>query len=116
VSIVMAADLAARAYLTGSSSGDEGSEPQEEKGKEAGDAAMSAVIAAPPGTAVWLAGDDQPHPLLGISTVGGKISYLVAAGSTIKRPSDHDGVKTIDGSPEGLPAEAIQTFKPTKWA
>lgn len=121
VSIVMAVDLAARAYLTGSSSGGSGSdgagdEPRKEESEAGGPDSMSELIAAPPGTAVWLENDEEPHPVLGISTVGGKVSYLVAAGSTIKRPSDHDGVKAIDGSPEWLPSEAIQAVKPAKWA
>jgi hypothetical protein len=114
-SLVMAVDLAARAYLTGSAAGkkreEEGAEePTDEDPPETG------LIAATPGTMVWLEGDDDPHPLLAISSDGEKVnSYLVASGSTVERPRGDHLMKAVDGSPKWHTPETIRAVKPAKW-
>jgi hypothetical protein len=108
VSLVMAIDLASRAYLTGSGSA-------KKDGGKAGDP-PSEVVAAQPGTLVWLEDDDQPHPLLAIATDDDKASsYLVAAGSKVSRSRGDKSVEAIDGSPQWHSAETVRAMRPAKW-
>src|SRR3954447_4560234 len=91
-SLVMAIDIAARSFLSG-----EGSGQKVDDGD--GDSAPKEVIAAPPGTQVWLDGESEPHPLLAMSGDGEKVSsYLVATGSTVERKVGEKSVEAIEGS------------------
>jgi hypothetical protein len=112
VSLVMAVDIGARAYLTiGKAEGEAG------KGDAAkGGAAKGDLVAAVPGTMIWLEGDDDPHPLLAISGDGTEASsYLVAAGSTIERRGGGKDMAAVDGPPEWHPASAVRAIRPRKW-
>jgi hypothetical protein len=112
-SLVMAADLAARAFVTGV-----GEAKKEQDGAaETDPPADSEVVAAPPGTTAWLENDDEPHPLLAIKTAGEEASsYLLAVGSTVTRPQGgQERVEAIDGTPKWHPAEAIRAIRPAKW-
>lgn len=112
VSLVMAVDLAARAYLAGAGSASKVEEKGEDEG--GGDSpSRSEVIPAPPGTTVWLEESDEPRPALAIA-VGDEeaVSYLVATGSTVERPG---GMRAIDGAPRWYPAEKIRATQPAKW-
>jgi hypothetical protein len=115
VSLVMAVDLASRAYLTGAGAAQK---DKEEKAKPAsnGPPPGTEIVAAQPGTMVWLEDDDQPHPVLAIATAGGKTSsYLVVAGSKVSRSRGEKSVDAIDGSPKWHQASAIRAMKPAKW-
>jgi hypothetical protein len=109
VSLVMAVDVAARAYLAGSGSaskagGTDGSTDPP---------ARSQIVPAPPGTKVWLEGSEQPNPVLAIATDDEQaVSYLVAVGPTVERPG---GKRAIDGAPKWYPAEKVRAVKPAKW-
>jgi hypothetical protein len=114
VSLVMAVDIAARAYLTGPSAA------QKKKAKvEPADGEpplSSEIVAAPSGTVVWLEDDDVPHPVLAIATSGGKASsYLVAAGSKVSRPKGGQSVDAIDGAPKWQAADTVRAVRPAKW-
>lgn len=107
VSLVMAVDLAARAYLAGEGS----AAKKEEKGK--GEETRSETIPAPAGTTAWVEGSEKPHPVLVIANDGEEAtSYLVATGDEVERGT---GTKAIDGAPKWYPAEKIRAIKPAKW-
>jgi hypothetical protein len=111
VSVVMAVDLAARAYLAGPAAAEKDAEKDD-------DAAPSSaeIAAAPSGTIVWLKDDDQPHPLLAIASSDGKTgSYLVAAGSKVSRAQGATSVDAIGGAPEWFTADSIRAVRPPKW-
>lgn len=118
VSLVMAVDLAARAFLTGSGAARKGG--RSGKGKEDGGDGRpppgSDLVAAPPGTLVWLDGSEEPRPVLAISDSGGKApSFLVATGPLVKRPPDEGGMRAIEGTPRWLPADQIRAVRSAKW-
>ena len=116
VCLVMAADLAARAFITASGAGEKAEKAEDgEKGK--GDpAAGSEIVTASPGTLVWLENTDEPRPLLAIASDGGEVSsYLVAAGSKVTRTQAGKNIEAIGGAPKWHPAAAIQAVKPAKW-
>jgi hypothetical protein len=114
VSLVMAVDLASRAYLTGSGAAEK--DKGEEKDKPEGDLTPAAIVAVQPGTLVWLEDDDQPHPLLAVAAASEeKSAYLVAEGTTVERPYGDKLVKTIDGTPKWHPGSAIRAVRPAKW-
>ncbi len=107
VSLVMAVDIGARAYLTIGKAGDKTTKDDTAKGD---------LVAAVSGTMVWLEGDDDPHPLLAISGDGSEASsYLVAAGSTIERRGGGKDMAAVDGPPEWHPASAVRAIRPRKW-
>lgn len=107
VSLVMAVDVAARAYLT---IGQAGTATKKDAGPN------GEIVAAAEGTMVWLKGDDEPHPLLAISGDGTESSsYLVAAGPTIKRSGGGEKMAAVDGPPEWHPASEVRAIKPHKW-
>jgi hypothetical protein len=114
-SLVMAIDLAARAYLAGAGSAggeDEAADNSDSEVKESG----SKAIPAPAGMMVWLPGDDGPHPVLAMNGDGEKAtSYLVAAGSTVERTAGDKSVKAIDGTPSWHSADQIRAVRPAKW-
>jgi hypothetical protein len=117
VSVVMAVDLAARAYLAGA-----GAAEKEAKGDDGGSGdgdppSGSGLVAVPPGTVVWLEDDDEPHPLLAISGPTGEKAgpYLVAAGSRVSRPQGDKSVDAIAGAPKWHSADKIRAVKPPKW-
>lgn len=119
-SLVMGVDLASRAYLTatGADKGKKGeSEDKDKDGSGGGDPPPgSELVAAPPGTSVWIEEDDEPHPVLAIATADGKASsYLVAAGSKVSRSHGGKDVDAIGGAPKWLSADAIKAVKPAKW-
>jgi hypothetical protein len=115
VSLVMAVDLASRAYLTGPGAAEKKKKKDKKASADGDPPPDGELIAAPPGTAVWLE-DDEPHPVLAIAKDGEKgSSYLVAAGSTVKRPPGNDGVKAIDGAPKWHSADEVRAVKPPKW-
>jgi hypothetical protein len=104
VSLVMAVDIAARAYLTGEGSAEKAGETPPD----------SDLVAAPAGTMVWLADDDDPHPVLAITYDGNHTSaYLVAAGSTVERNQGSQRVKAIGGAPKWHSAAEIRAVKQT---
>jgi hypothetical protein len=106
-SLVMAADLIARALATGLVTEAEA----EDKAKTATSPGKQ-VVSAPPGTTVWVEGNDKPRPALAIATDGEKtVSYLVAAGSTVER----GGTQAIDGAPKWHPAEDVRATRPASW-
>jgi len=108
VSLVMAVDVAARAYLT---VGKPAEKATDGDGKSKGE-----IAAAPPGTTVWLEGDDEPHPLLAIAGDGSdSSSYLIAAGSTIERHAGGKDVTAIDGSAKWHPASEVRAIRPREW-
>jgi hypothetical protein len=110
-SLVMAVDLASRAYLTGT-----GAAEKDEDKKKSGDPPPSEIVAAQPGTVVWLEDDDQPHPLLAIATDDDKASsYLVAAGTKVSRSRGDERVDAVDGSPQWHKADAVRAIKPATW-
>jgi hypothetical protein len=110
VSLVMAVDLASRAYLTAKvpaeKEGEEGEEESSSEGPEA--------VAMPPGTMAWLQGDERPHPVLAIAADGKSTSYLVASGATVDRGGTQSQ-KAIDGVPKWESAERVQALKPADW-
>lgn len=107
VSLVMAVDIGARAYLTIGEGKDEAAKDDPAKGE---------LVAAVPGTMIWLEGDEEPHPLLAISGDGSEASsYLVAAGSTIERRGGGKDIAAVDGPPEWHPASAVRAIRPRKW-
>jgi hypothetical protein len=108
-SFVMATDIAARAFLSGEGSAQKAADSDE-------DSAPKEVIAAPPGTQVWLDGETEPHPLLAMSGDGEKVSsYLVATGSTVERKAGDKSVKAIDGSAKWHDAADIRAIRPAAW-
>ncbi len=110
-SLVMAVDVAARAYLAGSGSASKKGEVAGEVGD--GETPRVELIPAPRGTTVWVEGSDEPHPALAIATDGEEVvSYLVASGPTVERAR---GTKAIDGAPKWYPAKKIRATKPAKW-
>lgn len=111
-SLVMAVDIAARAYVTGAGSATKG-DPA--KGDPASGSAPSALVAAPPGTRVWLNGDDGAHPLLAISLEGEKSKYLVAKGPPTRIPPGGLGVYGLDEAPTWHEGSEIRAVKPAKW-
>lgn len=113
VSLVMAVDIAARAYLTvGEAEEKDGDKAAKEK---TGDP-KTGLVAAAPGTMVWLEGDDDPHPLLAIAGDGtASSSYLVAAGSAIERRAGGKDVPAVDGPAEWHPASEVRAIRPRKW-
>lgn len=106
-SLVMAVDIAARAYVTGTGS--------TTKDDPASVAASSALIAAPPETRVWLTGNDKAHPLLAIAYDGKKSKYLVASGPPTKIPPGGLGVYGLDEAPKWHDDSEIRAVKPAKW-
>jgi hypothetical protein len=115
-SLVMAVDLAARAYLTGAGAAEKAEKDSAGKSGDGDPPPGSELVAASPGTIVWLQDDDEPHPLLAIATADGKAgSYLVAAGSKVSRAHDSKDVDAIGGTPKWLSADAITAVKPAKW-
>ncbi|HEY0392178.1 MAG TPA: hypothetical protein VGC63_10735 [Solirubrobacterales bacterium] len=112
VSLVMAVDVAARAYLTvGKPVDKEADKTTDEDGKSKGE-----IAAAPPGTSVWLEGDDEPHPLLAIAGDGSdSSSYLIASGPTIERRGGGKDVTAIDGSAKWHPASDVRAIRPREW-
>lgn len=109
--LVMAVDLAARAYLTASGAGSKA------EGKEKTEKAAAAdVVALPTGSMVWLEGHEGPYPLLAIARDGEEASsYLVASGSTVERNHGSKVLKAIDGAPKWHAADAVRAVKPAKW-
>jgi hypothetical protein len=126
VSAVMAVDLAARAYLAGAGAAQKKEKEKKDGGAEpgGGDGAPApdpkpgvGLVAAAPGTVVWLEGDEEPHPLVAISGLGdGKdVSYLVADGSKVSLGEGDERVSAIHGAPKWHPADAVRAVKPAKW-
>lgn len=112
-SFVMAIDLAARAYLTGEGTAEKKDEAEKES---SGDPTDGNLIPAPPGTIVWLQGEDDPLPVLAMAGDGKKVSsYLVPAGSAVERTVGKKLVQAIDGVPKWHPAEDIRAIRPPKW-
>jgi hypothetical protein len=116
VSVVMAVDLASRAYLAGSGAAEKTAKDDASESGEGGAPSGSELATASPGTIVWLEDDDEPHPLLAVATADGKASsYLVAAGSKVSRSRGSEDVDAIGGAPKWLSADAIKAVKPAKW-
>ena len=112
-SFVMAIDLAARAYLTGEGTAEKKDEAEKES---SGDPPGGNLIPAPPGTIVWLQGEDDPLPVLAMAGDGKKVSsYLVPSGSAVERTVGKKAVQAIDGTPKWRPAEDIRAIRPPKW-
>jgi hypothetical protein len=110
VSLVMAIDLAARAYIAASGAADKKS------GEQPKAPADSEVVSVPAGSMVWLEGNEDPHPLLAIAHDGEKTSsYLVASGSTVQRNHGSEDLKAIDGAPTWHEADAVRAVKPAEW-
>jgi hypothetical protein len=108
VSVVMAVDIAARAYLTVGEAG------KEEAAKDAG--SKVELVGVEPGTVVWLKDDDEPHPVLAIASDGASSnSYLVAAGPTIERQRGNQETHAVDGAPEWHSSDKIRAIRPNKW-
>ncbi len=118
-SLVMAVDVAARAYLTGegASKAEKGGGPAEETPSGGdGDPPEGEVIPAPAGTVVWIEGEEDPRPVLALAGDGAKASsYLVAAGSTVERRVGNRTVAAIDGAPKWHGADTIRAIRPAKW-
>lgn len=116
VSVVMAVDLASRAYLAGAGAAEKAAKDGTGESGEGDPPPGSELATASPGTIVWLEDDDEPHPLLAIATADGKASfYLVAAGSKVSRSRGSEDVDAIGGTPKWLSADAIKAVKPAKW-
>jgi len=117
--VVMAADLLARAYVTGAgvqADGRNETADAGETGSEDGESAeQSGAVAAEPGTVAWVENDPKPHPVLAIGTGGKAGSYLLAVGSTVTRPDGADELEAIDGAPKWHPASTIKAIRPAKW-
>lgn len=112
-SLVMAIDLASRAYLAGGGSSKEGDGTSEASVDASPD---GNIIPAPPGTVVWLDEDNDPHPVLALSGDGGKTSaYLVAGGEPIDRFDGERKVLAINGAPQWHPAEDVRAVKSSEW-
>lgn len=109
MSLVMAIDIASRAFLSGEGSAKESKEKEGERGQAVG----SKAIAMPPGTLVWLQGDERPLPLLAVSEAGD--SYLVASGETYEAGRTGQGQQAIKGAPKWEAAEKVAALKPPKW-
>jgi hypothetical protein len=115
-SVVMAVDLAARAYLTRGEPKEKGkTEPGSESGHSASGQGTT-MVAAPAGSLVWLKESDESRPLLAISReADGGCSYLVAGGATVQRGEADRAQQAIDGSAEWHPDKEIHGIKPAKW-
>jgi len=112
-SLVMAIDLASRAYLSGEGSASDG----DGKAKADATAGDSRAVPMPRGTLVWLQGEETAHPLLAIAhDAAGVDSYLVASGSSVEIGPAGQGQKAIAGAPKWEPAEKIRAIRPPKWS
>lgn len=110
MSLVMAVDLVARAYLTGEGSASKG------EGTDTGTNRKDAITPLPPGTLVWLKDDERPHPALAITSDGKTVgAYLVAVGSTIERGQGKEAQSAIDGAPKWEDVDRIEAVRPAKW-
>jgi hypothetical protein len=117
VSVVMAVDLAARAYLAGAGAAEKEAKDGGSANGDGDPPPGPGLITVPPGTIVWLEDDDEPHPLLAISGPTGEKagSYLVAAGSKVSRPQGDKSVDAIDGAPKWHSGDTIRAVKSPKW-
>lgn len=120
-SLVMAVDLASRAYLNGESSASAEEKDKDEKEKAKAKAGSAAgdprVVPMPRGTLVWLQGEENAHPLLAIARdAAGVDSYLVASGSSVELGPTGQSQKAIAGAPKWEPAERIRGIRPPKWS
>jgi len=110
VSVVMAADLVARAFVTGPGAA------EKKEAEEATAPSDSELITAPPGLMVWLEDDGGPHPVLAIALDGAEASsYLVASGLTVPRTKGTESVEAIDRPPAWRSADKIDAVRATKW-
>jgi len=108
VCLLMAVDLAARAFITasGAASKSDAEDPPSD----------SEMVAVPPGTVVWLADGDEPHPLLAIATNRGEASsYLLAAGAKVSRTRGGASIDAIGGTPKWHAADEVRAVKPAEW-
>jgi hypothetical protein len=97
-SLVMAVDLAARAYLT------RRGPVAEESPASTGSKRMGAITPAPKGLLVWLEGEEEPRPVLGLREEGdGSNSYLVAEGAVVARSQGGKQIEAIDGLDQMAP-------------
>lgn len=111
-SLVMAVDIAARAYLTrgqpatGGGGDDGGGSPKQD----------TAIIATAKGSVAWLEGSEEPRPILAIRTErDGTNSYLLAAGSTVERTRNGKPVKAIDGAAKWHAEADVRAIRPGGW-
>jgi hypothetical protein len=112
--LVMAVDIASRAYLSGEGSAQKKAEEKEEEEKEK--APASQVIPMPPGALVWMKDDDRPLPLLAVAGSGtGSSSYLVASGEVAKAGRDGEEQDAIKGAPKWEAEEKVAATKTAKW-
>ena len=96
VSLIMAVDLASRAYLTRG-------ETLKDGHSGADQTFQAGLIAAEPGTLVWLDGDDEPRPVLAIAGDGTSASsYLAVSGPALAPLLGYPRVVVLQGAPEGL--------------
>jgi hypothetical protein len=109
VSLIMAVDLASRAYLTrgeASTDGHHGVDHTSQPG----------LIAAEPGTLVWLEGDDEPRSVLAIAGDGtGASSYLAVSGPALERPFGDRRVVVFDGAPTWHSADKTKAYRLPNW-
>jgi hypothetical protein len=112
-SLVMAADMIARALATGLVA----KAKAKADGTSAGPTPAGVeIVAMPPGTLAWLKDENKPKPVLAIAGDGEKSSaYLVAGGQPTKIPPGNEGPAAIDGAPTWHGADAIRAVKPAKW-
>lgn len=110
MSLVMAVDIASRAFLSG-----EGSAQKKDEG-DGEESGSTGVISAPAGMQVWLKEGDGPHPVSAMSSDGKKVtSYLVATGSTQQRSVDGKQVDAIDGTVKWCDAGEVQAIRADGW-
>jgi hypothetical protein len=104
VSLVMAVDVATRGYLT------RGTAPTSDDEALAGTGGQF-LVAAPPGALAWLEGQEDPRPVLAIAGDGkSQSSYLVAAGSELRRPVGATEVSAHDGAPQWQGADKVNAY------
>jgi hypothetical protein len=110
IAFVSAADIAARAFLSGEGSAQKQDDDADEE------PGSPEVIPAPAGMQVWLKEGDGPHPVSAMSSDGKKVtSYLVATGASQERVVDGTAVKAVDGTVKWCDAADVQAIRADGW-
>ncbi len=122
VCLVMAVDIASRAYLTVAGTEPKAADPKPADSTASASAPASGskltnVVAVPAGSLAWLANDDTAYPVVAMAAGedGTSSSYLLASGSVITHPGSGSGTRAFSAAPEWHDAKSVDSFRPAKW-
>jgi len=101
-SLVMAIDVAARAYLAGRGAAEKEKEQAAKVGAHEGE---SNLVPAPPGTVAWIEDKAKPRPVLAIKEGPAGPAYLVAA----KPRQGNSGTQPGEGAPKWITGDAVRS-------